>query len=112
MISLRAVLIAGVLVTGCEGDSLVFDSAKWATGRGVVEGENIRLGMIADLPAAGIVIGASRAGVHAVLGQPDKFVDGRDVYVLGRGSYAPDYESLVIHYDSAGKVIKVVQRQS
>lgn len=109
---LRAVLIACLFITGCEGGKFVFDSARWAARRGIVEGENVRLGMTADLPDAGVVPGATRTHIHALLGQPDKIVDGRDIYALGRGSDAPDHESLVIHYDSAGKVTKVVPKQS
>ena len=111
MTSVRTILIACLFVVGCGGKAM-FDSAKWATGRGIAEGENVRLGMTADLPAAGVVPGAMRERVHALLGQPDRTVDGRDVYDLGRGSYAPDYETLVIHYDGSGKVLKIVQRQS
>lgn len=90
----------------------MFDTAKWASGRGNATGENVRSGMMAGLAAAHVVPGASRTQVHAVLGEPDTVAGDRESYYLGRGSYAPDYETLVIQYDPTGKALTVVQHQS
>lgn len=90
----------------------MFDTAKWASGRGNATEENVRSGMIAGLADANVVPGASRAETHAVLGEPDTVSGDREVYALGRGSYAPDYETLVIEYDATGKVLSVIQHQS
>lgn len=104
-------LIACLIVTGC-GEGTMFDSTKWASGKGNASGENVRLDMTAELPKANVVPGAQRTQVHAVLGEPDHVAGTREIYDLGHGSYAPDYETLVIDYDAAGKVKTIVQRQS
>lgn len=107
----QALAVLLLSLAGC-GEKAMFDSAKWATGRGNASGENVRLGMTADLAAAMIVPGAKRDHVHATLGQPDHRTGSREIYDLGHGAYAPDYETLVIDYDAAGVVTTIVQRQS
>ncbi|MDP5280261.1 hypothetical protein Q9Q95_15135 [Sphingomonas sp. DG1-23] len=81
-----------------------FDKAGWAAERGNYDGESRRGGMVAQLDDAGIVPGAPRETVRALLGEPDSTGPAADIYFLGRSATGPTFESYRIEYDSAGKV--------
>ncbi|ATY32165.1 hypothetical protein [Sphingomonas psychrotolerans] len=81
-----------------------FDKAGWAAERGNYDGESRRGGMVARLDDAGIVVGAPRETVRALLGEPDSTGPAADIYFLGRSATGPSFESYRIEYDAAGKV--------
>lgn len=56
--------------------------------------------MVSDAEEAGVKVGATRASIRALLGEPDGSDPTGDVWTLGRAGYAPDYESLNIDYDN------------
>jgi outer membrane protein assembly factor BamE (lipoprotein component of BamABCDE complex) len=95
-------------LSSCGSSSVSFDREKWASGRGNFEGENPRSSMISETQEAGVKVGATRASIRALLGEPDSTGPGGDNWTLGRAGYAPDYEMLEIDYDKNGIAIKVV----
>ncbi len=91
------ILLASPLA--CGSASVSFDKEKWASGRGNFRGENPRGWMVSDAEEAGVKVGATRASIRALLGEPDSTGPRGDSWTLGRGGYAPDYETLRIKYD-------------
>lgn len=110
---LRAMLPALLaLQTACGGNKMSFDTARWATGRGIADADNPRVAMVADAMRAGVKPGATRTQVRALLGEPDGAGPAGDVWFLGRSTVAPDFQSLHVDYDAAGAVTGVATRNS
>jgi hypothetical protein len=84
----------------CGNFAEAFDKEKWASGKGNFEGENPRGWMVSDARKAGVTVGATRSSIRALLGNPDSTGPRGDIWYLGRGGYAPDYETFEIKYDS------------
>ena len=97
-----ALVLAFALAMGCADPS--FDVERWRQGEGVFDDENPRREMLDDIDRAGIVVGAGRERVRALLGVPDAITDGAEIYFLGRAAYAPEQHQLVIQYNAAGIV--------
>jgi outer membrane protein assembly factor BamE (lipoprotein component of BamABCDE complex) len=87
-------------LSSCGSSSVSFDKEKWASGKGNFEGENPRGWMVSDARKAGVTVGATRSSIRALLGDPDSTGPRGDIWYLGRGAYAPDYETFEIKYDS------------
>jgi hypothetical protein len=92
-----------ISLSACGG----FDKEEWASGKGNSNEENPRVWMVSDAEEAGVKIGATRASIRALLGEPDGAGPEGDVWYLGRGVYAPDYEHLEILYDKNNIAVKV-----
>ena len=89
-----------------------WDRSVWDRGRGVAEQPNPRLGLAFSVDDAGVVPGASRDRVLALLGAPDRPGVSQDVWYLGRNNLAPELLSLVVQFDAEGRMIRVGQRRS
>lgn len=89
-----------------------FDQKRWQAERGNATGKNARSAMVADLDDAGIMVGAPRATVASVLGPPDGTGPDGDTYFLGRGAYAPDFETLSIRYGADDRITAIQRNQS
>ncbi|MFS0737600.1 hypothetical protein ABC347_11165 [Sphingomonas sp. 1P06PA] len=103
----RATAILAALLVGlaaCGGTGMAFDKAAWAAERGNYDGENRRGAMVSDLDEAGIVPGASRDQVRALLGDPDSHGPEADIWYLGRSATGPTFENYRVDYDPAGRV--------
>jgi outer membrane protein assembly factor BamE (lipoprotein component of BamABCDE complex) len=92
-----------VSLSACGG----FDKEQWASGKGNFDGESPRDSMVSDAEKAGVKIGATRASIRALLGEPDGTDPEGDVWYLGRGYYVPDNQRLEILYDKNDIAIKV-----
>lgn len=101
-----------VSLSSCGSASVSFDKEKWASGKGNYEGENPRGWMISGAKEAGVKVGATRATIRALLGTPDSTGPDGDIWYLGRGGYAPDYETFEIKYDQNGIATEVRVLQS
>ncbi len=89
-----------------------FDKTKWASGKGNYSGKNPRVEMVFDAEDAGLKIGATRAQVCELLGEPDSSDTLIDTWYLGRSVYMPDYATLDVYYDAQAIVTKVGSTQS
>lgn len=98
--------------TGMEPSGAGWDRSVWDRGRGVAEQPNPRLDLASSVDEAGVVPGAPRDRVRALLGAPDRPGDTQDVWYLGRNDLAPELLSLVVEYDAEGRVSRVDQRRS
>jgi outer membrane protein assembly factor BamE (lipoprotein component of BamABCDE complex) len=87
-------------LSACGNSVVTFDKEKWASGKGNFEGENPRGSMVSDARKAGVKVGGTRSSIRALLGNPDSTGPRGDIWYLGRGGYAPDYETFEIKYDS------------
>jgi hypothetical protein len=104
-------LALALALAGCGGGQIHFDKARWAAERGNYDGESRRGAMVSQLDDAGVVAGARRETVRALLGVPDSVGPIVDVYFLGRSATGPTFETFRIEYDAGGKVQAVrVQR--
>jgi hypothetical protein len=91
-------------LAGCGGGQMTFDKAGWAAERGNYAGESRRGAMVTQLDHAGVVVGATRASVRALLGEPDSTGPAADIYFLGRSATGPSFETYRIEYSADGKV--------
>lgn len=109
----KIALVAAALLalSACSGAGGGFDKAGWDRGAGNLDGKNPRLQMAGSLDKVGIVIGTPRATVIETLGPPDtpSRTPGltEDRWYLGVNEMTPDYATLVIGYDAAGKISKI-----
>ena len=94
-------------LSACGNSGVTFDKEKWASGKGKYLEENPRGWMVSDAEEAGVKVGATRKSIRALLGEPDGTDPSGDVWTLGRGGYAPDYETLNIDYDENDIATKV-----
>ncbi len=99
-------------LSSCGSASVSFDKEKWASGKGNYDGENPRGWMVSDAREAGVKVGATRVSIRALLGTPDSTGPHGDIWYLGRGGYAPDYETFEIKYDANGIATEVRVLQS
>ena len=99
-------------LSACGSASVSFDKGKWASGKGNYDGENPRGWMVSDAREAGVKVGATRISIRALLGVPDSTGPDGDIWYLGRGGYAPDYETFEIKYDGNGIATEVRVLQS
>lgn len=90
---------------------MAFDKAGWAAERGNYERESRRGAMVAGLDEAGIVAGAPRATVRALLGDPDSTGPAADIWFLGRSTTGPTFETYRVDYDTAGRVTQAAVRR-
>jgi hypothetical protein len=97
-----------VSLSACGSFGVSFDKEKWASGKGNIEGENPRVWMVSDAKEAGVKVGATRASIRALLGEPDSTGPTGDIWYLGRAVYAVDYQSLDINYNEKNIAIKVL----
>lgn len=102
---IAAAAIALALVA-CDGGHVAFDKAGWAAERGNYERESRRGAMVAGLDEVGIVAGASRDAVRALLGEPDSTGPAADIWFLGRSAAGPSFETYRVDYDAAGRVAR------
>jgi hypothetical protein len=63
--------------------------------------------MVSDANEAGVKVGATRASIRALLGDPDSEGPNGDIWYLGRGYYVPDNRRLEILYDKNDIATKV-----
>jgi hypothetical protein len=96
-----------VALPACRVFGVSFDKEKWASGKGNRKGENPRGWMVSDAEKAGVKLGASRASIRVLLGEPDNTGARGGSCTLGRGGYALDYEVLRIKYDENDIAIEV-----
>jgi hypothetical protein len=101
-----------VALPACKVFGVSFDKEKWASGKVNRRGENPRGWMVSDAEKTDVKLGASRASIRALFGEPDNTGLRGDSWVLGRGGYAPDYEVLRIQYDENDIAIEVRVFQS
>jgi hypothetical protein len=88
-----------VSLCACGNFTMSFDKEEWASGRGNSREKNPRIGMVSDAEEAGVKVGATRASIRALLGEPDSTGPDGDIWYLGRGDYSLDYQTLEISYD-------------
>jgi hypothetical protein len=96
-----------VSLSACGNFGVSFDKEKWVSGKGNIEGKNPRVWMVSDAKEAGVKVGATRASIRALLGEPDSTGPTGDIWYLGRAVYAVDYQSLSVDYDEKNIAIKV-----
>lgn len=87
-----------------------FDRGAWSAARGLLPAKNPRGGMVAAARAAGLVVGANREEVHALLGTPDSGDAASEIWDLGLAAYAPDEGLLIVRYDGDGRVVAIDER--
>ena len=92
--------ISLITLSACDGFATSFDKEKWATGKGNFDGKNPRGSMVSDAEEAGVKVGATRASIRALLGEPDSTGPRGDSWTLGFGDYRIDAETLEIKYDN------------
>jgi hypothetical protein len=100
-----------LLVSACGVFGVSFDKEKWASGKGDYSEKNPRAWMVSDAEAAGVKVGASRASIRDLLGEPDGTDPTGDVWALGYGGYSMDPQSLSIDYDKNNVANKVLVHQ-
>jgi len=110
-IRLVSVALPLLLLLGACGP-VSFDPQVWRAEAGNMDGESRRLAMAGELRRKQLTPGKPREEVLALLGEPDIRRDDRDIYFLGRGALAPDFESLEILYDPSGRVSSTRLAQS
>jgi outer membrane protein assembly factor BamE (lipoprotein component of BamABCDE complex) len=109
MVIARVMAIALLVsLSACGG----FDKEKWASGKGDYSEKNPRAWMVSDAKAAGVKVGASRASIRDLLGEPDGTDPTGDVWALGFGGYSMDPQSLSIDYDKNNIANKVLVHQT
>lgn len=111
----RATAILAALLIGlaaCGGTGMTFDKAAWAAERGNYDGESRRGAMVGALDDAGVVPGATRDQVRALLGEPDSSGPEADIWYLGRSGTGPSFENYRVGYDKAGRVTDAAVRRS
>jgi outer membrane protein assembly factor BamE (lipoprotein component of BamABCDE complex) len=79
-------------LSACGNSTVTFDKEKWASGKDNFEGKNPRIYMVSDAEAAGVKVGAKRAAVRDLLGEPDGTGPLGDSWYLGQSTVAPDFE--------------------
>jgi hypothetical protein len=91
------ILLLGLALTlaACEP---AFDRARWASGRDADEWDNPRESMVCAAIAAGVVPGATREEIRALLGPSDGGSQVSDVYSVGLEFTSPDEVLLSIYY--------------
>jgi outer membrane protein assembly factor BamE (lipoprotein component of BamABCDE complex) len=95
-------------LSACGNSTVSFDNEKWTSGKGNVRGKNPRISMVSDAEEAGVKVGATRASIRSLLGEPDSTGPTGDIWYLGRSIYAVDYQSLDVDYDEKNIAIKVL----
>jgi hypothetical protein len=96
-------LTLALALVSCGGGQMGFDKAGWAAERGNYDRDSRRGAMVSALDDAGVVPGATRETVRALLGEPDSTGPAADIYFLGRSATGPSFETYRIEY-SDGKV--------
>jgi outer membrane protein assembly factor BamE (lipoprotein component of BamABCDE complex) len=104
-------LSLAIPVAACKDPAMSFDRAAWASGQGNASGKNPRSGMVSQARDAGLKVGATRAEVRALLGEPDASDSGGDAWFLGQGQYSVDFETLDVSYGSDGRVTAIEQKR-
>ncbi|MBL8545925.1 MAG: hypothetical protein JNL81_05635 [Hyphomonadaceae bacterium] len=95
-----------VALTACEP---AFDRERWASARGADITDSPRGSMVCPTIAAGVVPGATREEIRALLGPPDNGDSGAsDVYSVGLEFTAPDEILLSIYYGDTNVVQDVL----
>ena len=109
---IASMLALALVASGCGRASRSFDKAAWAAERGNYDRKSSRGAMVGGLDEAGIVIGAPRARVRTLLGEPDSTGPQADIYFLGRSTTGPVFEAYRIDYGPDGRVRAAAVRRS
>jgi hypothetical protein len=96
-----------IVTVSCNSTPISFDKEKWASGKGNFDGESPRDSMVSNAEEAGVKVGAARASIRALLGDPDSTGPNGDIWYLGRGYYVPNNQRLEILYDKNDIATKV-----
>jgi hypothetical protein len=98
-------------LSACGSASVAFDKEKWASGKGSLTVENPRGKMVSDAEEAGVKVGATRANIRALLGEPDGKGPRGDSWALGFANYSMDPQNFVVDYDENDIATKVYIRE-
>ncbi|PSJ37649.1 hypothetical protein [Allosphingosinicella deserti] len=101
-----------LFASACGRAPISFDKAGWAAERGNYDRKSSRGAMVGGLDEAGIVIGAPRERVRALLGEPDSTGPQADIYFLGRSATGPGFETYRIDYEPGNRVRAASVRRS
>ncbi len=100
-----------LLVSACGVFGVSFDKEKWASGKGNLTAENPRGEMVSDAEEVGVKVGATRASIRALLGEPDGKGPRGDSWALGFANYSMDPQNFVVDYDENDIATKVHIRE-
>jgi outer membrane protein assembly factor BamE (lipoprotein component of BamABCDE complex) len=81
-----------------------FDAATWRAHRGASPTDNPRREMLGAMRDEVLRPGRSRQEIVAILGEPERRDGGADQYDMGPHRYGIDDETLIIEYDSEGRL--------
>jgi hypothetical protein len=98
-------------LSACGSASVSFDKEKWASGKENLTAENPRGKMVSDAEEAGVKVGATRASIRVLLGEPDGKGPRGDSWALGFANYSMDPQNFVVDYDENDIAIKVYIRE-
>jgi hypothetical protein len=102
---------AFIALPTCDSGDLSFDKEKWASGKGNLTAENPRGKMVSDAEEAGVKVGATRASIRALLGEPDGKGPRGDSWALGFANYSMDPQNFVVDYNESDIATEVHIRE-